>query len=159
MVSRRKKNWIGRGLYISTCRTCTRLDLPSRAISSASTTGHPKSLNILETVLLPVAIPPVKPTINIAIDGQMVPFRPADLSGRHLCHLRRHWDGVCLRESSNYQSAVCHQIYLWDIYRYIRYITYEVLWDTYLHHSYQLPWFLRKLISWNLPTLGPNSGW
>lgn len=40
--------------------------LPSRAIRSASTIGHPRSLNIFETVLFPVAIPPVKPTINIA---------------------------------------------------------------------------------------------
>lgn len=45
---------------------------PSRAMWSASTTGHPRSLSRLETVLLPVAIPPVKPTINMAPNKQLL---------------------------------------------------------------------------------------
>ena len=80
-----------------TAQGCT---LPSRAISSASTTGHPKSLNILETVLLPVAIPPVKPTINMAVDGQW--FRsfckiyPTDISAiLEVNELGRHWALPC----------------------------------------------------------------
>lgn len=40
---------------------------PSRAISSASTTWQPKSLNTPETELFPVATPPVIPTINILL--------------------------------------------------------------------------------------------
>lgn len=48
---------------------------PSRAMWSASTTGHPRSLSRLETVLLPVAIPPVKPTINMAPNKQQLATR------------------------------------------------------------------------------------
>lgn len=39
--------------------------LPSLAIWSASISGQPRDLNICDTVLLPVAIPPVNPIINI----------------------------------------------------------------------------------------------
>jgi hypothetical protein len=38
---------------------------PTRAMTSASTTGMPWDLNRLETVLFPEEIPPVSPTILI----------------------------------------------------------------------------------------------
>lgn len=97
--------------------TLPSLNLPFRAISSASMTGHPKSLNILETVLLPVAIPPVKPTINIAVDGQhfcsFYKICPADISA--ILEVRSKVPGRCAPARSHKLPASRIWLKLWFV--------------------------------------------
>ena len=79
--------------------------LPSRATWSASITWQPRSLNILETVLFPVAIPPVNPTINIVLETNSCCSIPA---AKILIRRSPSWTRTAQMVSGILRNYACH---------------------------------------------------
>lgn len=78
------------------------LHIPSLASKSASISGHPSSVNILETVDLPDAIPPVNPTRNMIANRRSGIKLSQTITNSKWQHLDyKHW---CINSSLLYNK-------------------------------------------------------